>query len=202
MKRLLMVTFGVIALGWTAGCCHSWGSCCSDWNDGCYSNSACGELAGDCHQKNCQKKDCRCQRDRCRKDKCRRGNDCCDPCGGSEYSGMVLGSSGYDSSVPMAAPGCSGCADGGASFSPGVVSGGCASGNCGSSAPTYGGMPIDPSSGWTIQPFPAPATSEPVQAPPAGGSPSASGTTLTPIPASSGSVPPPTPITPPVGSAR
>jgi hypothetical protein len=72
------------------------------------------------------------------------------------------------------------------------MSGGCASGNCGGWTPTYGGMPIDPSSGWTIQPAPLAAppttgTSEPAQVPPAGAN-------LTPVPAPVS--PQPTRITP------
>ncbi|MSR60143.1 MAG: hypothetical protein EXS05_21305 [Planctomycetaceae bacterium] len=102
---------------------------------------------------------------------------------------------GYEPDVMMGGPGCSGCAGGGPSVGSLPMSGGCASGNCSSSTPTYsnyGGLPVDASSGWTIQSSPMPGSSEPIQAPPASGSSVSTRSSLVPVPS------PPAPV----GSTR
>lgn len=46
-----------------------------------------------------------------------------------------------------------------------MMNGGCASGNCGSTQ-TYGGLPFDPSEGWTVQSVTShPVGNEPTPAP-------------------------------------
>lgn len=188
MNRLTTFTLGVIALTWATGCCccHKYQSSCVDADEGCCLD----DQRENCRERNCRNRDRRCRDERCRGEKRGMDNASCCPTDCCE-SGYPIGPSApatYDT-------GCSGCA-GSTPMMGAPVTGGCASGNCGTSMPTYGGMPIDPSSGWTITPVPStvPTTSEPVAAPPAG-SPA-----LTPSGGTGAINPVPMPISPPVGA--
>jgi hypothetical protein len=164
MKRLIMLGVSLVALTWVTGCCHSCHSRCVDWDDGCCANA-------------CEDQSLRCKiKHRRRKDKCR--DNCCQVdsfdscCGDSGYSGMPVGGQvlpGYDTSS-LQGGGCSGCAGGS----------------------TYGGLPTDPSSGWTIVPNSTTGGgSEPTPAPGASSGLMPIPTPASSIPAASPSVPPP-----------
>lgn len=213
MKRITLLALGLLSLTWTTGCCCWRHSQCVEWDDECCAagpeTGACGdggpcvehddgercERCGRRHRRRLARERAR-DRGRCAPACCPPAN-CCDPCaGGVPVSGTVIGSGApvvgsYEPDVMFGGPaGCAGCAGGGHSMSSlPPTSGGCASGNCGGTTPTYGNygsFPVDSSGGWTIQSTPMPGSSEPVQAPPAGGS-SAS---------TRGVVPSPSPIAP------
>jgi hypothetical protein len=177
MNRLCMIVAGLALVG-ASGCCHpcSSRSSCVDWDDGCHVDSwRHGSQRHGRRGRNCD--DCGC-------DSCCE-SDCCNSCCGSGNQPTGHGQS-YNSPLP-------------GSHETGMpMTGGCASGDCGLTAPSYGGIPIDPSGGWTIQSMPtSTTTSEPVPAPPSNGN-------LQPIPAapSAGASSAPAPVPPPVSFAR
>lgn len=191
MKRYFTLVVGFSALVCASGCC-CWGSRCSDW-DGCGAyNAGCGDCDAACGD--CKKSDRRGRSKRRCESCCEQEG--CDPCCGQEAGAAPI-TPAYDPAMNLGGTGCQGCASG--SFTSGLpvtsampFSSGCSTGNCGVS--TYNGMPIDGSTGWTIQPTPL---SEPMPAPPA------SGTGGNSAPSSStSSVPVPTPFPTPVSSTK
>lgn len=177
MKRISTLALGLIVLTWASGCCccNAWYSRCVDYDDGCYGNAA---YDANCPQQPCPNRRRNCRNQRCQNPPCVENCcpvDCCDPCssvGVSVPQPVMPAPAVYETG---ALPGASGCS------------------TCGSTTPTFGGLPIDPSSGWTVTPMTAPSgpvSSEPVQAPPAA-------TSLTPIPTPATPASTPTPISPP-----
>jgi hypothetical protein len=156
MKRISLLVLGLCATAWASGCCC--------WCHGYYSRySDCDDgyavREGRHHRRHRHR-----HHDDDDDDRCVIGDgNCCDPCcDGSMGSGPVM---------PGASMG-TGCATCGTAQA------------FGGAMPTYGGMPFDPGSGWTIQSTTStPVGNEPVQAPPSSSTPS-------------------TPVTPPAARAQ
>lgn len=199
MTRFYMLILAASAAIGSSGCCHYWGSCwgcgsgCGDYyGPGCnggYGDPSCGRNCAPANRRDCRRGtgDCCPQ-------------DCCDPCGAQTMPGTPMSTpitSAYDPAMNMST-GCAGCASGSLTSglpvtSAGPILSGCATGNCGTTT-TYNGMPVDASTGWTIQPSPL---NEPLPAPPAG-----TNTAGTPVTPTSSIVPVPTPVPTPMNSAR
>ena len=197
MKRISLLLLGLCITAWTEGCC-----CCQPY----YSRYADGDDSCDqaAYRRRGRHRRHRADRgDQCANDDGYGGDccdSCCDSCGGQVGSAgqfaPMSGQMSYDGGMPTMG-GCAGgnCAQGA------MMNGGCASGNCGS-AQTYGAMPFDASSGWTIQSTTShPVGSEPVPAPPSGATP------ITPAARQTqgwmpSSAPSPGPVPPPVGMNR
>lgn len=209
MRRLSFVTACLGAFALFSGCCHSHYGKCVGWNDdpyGCGPAECCEEDDGDHDHKDKHhfrrsKKHRHGHDDRCcgTVDPCCYPTDCCGPDYGMAagavggYGAPMMGAmeGGVVSGMPISS-GCSGCS-GGISGMP-MSSGGCASGNCGSSQVMPGNV-FDPSSGWTISPTPMQTGSEPVAAPPAASD------SIAPVPAPTTS-PLPSPAPGPVSMRR
>jgi len=152
MKRIALLFLALSTAAWATGCC-----CCHpyysryDYDDSCAQGQPRqrGRLR---HQRGdrgdrCDQADGSC-------------GDCCDSCCNSCCNGMGGGQfqSSYGSAPMMGS--CAGGTCAGA-----MMNGGCASGNC-ESAQTYGGLPFDPSEGWTVQSVTShPVGNEPTPAP-------------------------------------
>lgn len=156
MKRLILLGVSLVALTWVTGCCHSCHNRCVDWDDGCCAD-ACGDQGSRFKMRRSRHKG-RCRDNCCAVDSYDTG--CCD--GGMATGGQVL--PGYDTSN-LQGGGCAGCSGG---------------------VSSYGGIPIDPSSGWQVVPN-STGGSEPTPAPAAG----STGAGLSPMPSSAPIPPPP-----------
>lgn len=166
MKRIVLLFFVLSTAAWATGCC-----CCHPY----YSRYDCDD--GYAQRQPRYRGRLRHQRgdrgerydgqDGCYGDGC---DSCCNSC-----CPMSGGAQIHNSASPMTYEGSPMMGTCAGSCAGGMMNGGCASGNCGEVPQTYGGLPFDPSEGWTVQSV----TSHPV------------GNEPTPVP---GSVP--TPATP------
>lgn len=158
MKRFFLLGVSLVALTWVTGCCHTCHNQCVGWDDGCCADS-CGDQGSRWKLKRCRHKDRCCRDNACAVGGCDTG--CCD--GGMSSGGQGL--PGYDTGN-LTGGGCSACSGG---------------------VSNYGGIPIDPSSGWQVVPNSTTGGSEPTPAPAAG----SSGAGLSPMPSSAPIPPPP-----------
>lgn len=192
MKRISLFLLGLCTIAWTSGCCcHSYYSRYSECSESyaCNDSGRTGKTKK--HKHRHRGKDGQCEGEEgCSGDGS--GDDCdncCNSCcncegnsGGNvgpQFAPVPAGAM-YGNPMPMmASPGCAGgnCAQGAMMQGSVPMSGGCASGNCGAQTyegtpQTFGSLPFDSNSGWTIQSTTTrPVGSEPVQAPPSSGTP-------------------------------